>query len=616
MSNPEDVLAINSSSTERVLPPESVRAQVAKILRSPVFSNALMLSRLLGYLVERYLEGSADRLKEYSLGVEVFNRGEAFDPRTDTIVRVQARTLRRKLEEYYGAEGRADPIVIEVPKGHYVVTLRSAPSHPHDLTQHLVENFETYRGPIDALRQMVGAQPHALPAPLTPLIARERELAAVKQLVLREGVRLVTLTGAGGSGKTRVGLQVAMDLIDEFPGGLYFLALAPITDPGIVASAIAQVLEVRHTGDKPLAAALQDHVRLLVHTPALLFLDNFEHLLAAAPLVVGLLEACAWLKVLVTSRAPLHVYGEHEYLVLPLPLPELQQRGSLEVLSKNPAVTLFVQRAAAVRSDFTLTEENSHGVAEICCRLDGLPLAIELAAARIKMLPPVAMLARLQSRLELLTCGTTDLPARQQTLRRTIDWSHDLLNTAEQKLFRRVSVFAGGCSLEAVEAVCNTRHDLEIDVLEGMASLVDKNLMQQVEQKNVEVRFTMLETIREYGLDRLAASGEKEVTQRAHAAYCMVLAEEGNPSLTTAEKTNWLALCDTEHDNLRAALEWLIASENYEWASLASDWPFTGFGNQGNIWRRVASWWKRSCRCGAPRLELRDGRRHSPSRRI
>lgn len=547
---------------------ESGEAQLARVLHSRTFSQAPTLSRLLRYLVEHTLERNAEQLKEYSLGAEFFRRGESFDPRTDTIVRVHARRLRRKLKQYYDTEGQADAVVIELPKGHYVVTFRTASPREHDSTLHLVENFETYRDPIDeAPRQMVGSRPPALPAPRTALIGREQELAAVKKLLISGSARLITLTGAGGSGKTRLGLQVATQLIDEFPGGVYFVVLASITDPGTVASTIAQALGVRHTGGKPLAEALQDHLRLLVHAPTLLLLDNFEHLLAAAPLVGELLEACAPLKVLVTSRAVLHVYGEYEYPVPPLPVPELEQLSSLEVLAGNPAVTLFVERAAAVKAEFALTEENAPVVAQICCRVDGLPLAIELAAARVKMLSPAAVLARLQSRLELLTCGAVDMPARQQTLRRTIDWSHDLLNTAEQKLFRRLSVFVGGCTLEAAEAVCNTRYNLEIDVLEGMASLVDKSLVQQVGQKDGEVRFTMLETIREYGLDRLAASGEKEVTQRAHAAYCMVLAEEGNPPLTTAERTNWLALCDIEHDNLRAALDWLIASENYEWAS-------------------------------------------------
>ena len=277
------------------------------------------------------------------------------------------------------------------------------------------------------------------------------------------------------------------------------------------------------------------------------------------------MEACAWLRVLVTSRAVLHVYGEHEYPVLPLPLPERRRwfRGGA---IGEPGGHFVRPARRGGKPGFALTEENSSVVAEICCRLDGLPLAIELAATRVKMLPPATVLARLQNRLELLTGGTMDMPARQHTLRRTIDWSHDLLNTAEQKLFRRISVFAGGCTLEAAEAVCNTRQDLEIDVSEGMGSLLDKSLVQQVEPKDGEARFTMLETIREYGLEQLAASGEEEATQRAYAAYCMVLAEEGNLPLTPSERTNWLALCDADHDNLRAALDWLIAHDSAEWA--------------------------------------------------
>ena len=223
---------------------------------------------------------------------------------------------------------------------------------------------------------------------------------------------------------------------------------------------------------------------------------------------------------LVTSRAVLHVYGEYEYVVPPLALPAPEQFSSLEVLAGNPAVTLFVERAAAaVKGEFVLTKENAPVVAQICCRVDGLPLAIELAAAQIRMLAPAQLLVRLESRLEVLTCGAVDVPRRQQTLRRTIDWSHDLLSPAEQKLFRRLAVFVGGCTLEAAEAVCNTRRDLEIDVLEGMTLLVDKSLMQQIEQRDCEARFAMLETIREYGLEQLTATGEEEATRRSHAAY-------------------------------------------------------------------------------------------------
>jgi len=567
LADQDDRLASNSSASECSLPPESVRTQLAGILRSRTFSNAPMLSRLLDYLVEHSLAGSADGLKEYSLGVEVFDRGESFDPRIDTIVRVQARRLRRKLKEYYDAEGRADPIVIQLPKGHYVVTVCHAAPRELGSTLHLVQTFEAHRGRIDEVpSQMASSRPPRLSVPRTALIGREQELAAVKKLLISGSARLITLTGAGGSGKTRLGLQAASEVMDEFPGGVYFVALASITDPNTVASTIAQTIGMRHTGGKPLDEALQDHLRLLVHTPTLLLLDNFEHLLAAAALVGTLLEACAPLKVLVTSRAVLHVYGEYEYPVPPLSLPDPAQLDSLEVLAGNPAVTLFVERAAAAKAEFALTEDNAPVVAQICCRVDGLPLAIELAAARIKMLGSAAVLARLQSRLQLLTGGAADRPARQQTLRRTIDWSHDLLSLAEQKLFRRLSVFAGGCTLEGAEAVCDTRRDLEIDVLEGMASLVDKSLVQQVGDKDGEGRFTTLETIREYGLERLTASGEDEATRRAHAAYFLVLAEEGNLPLTPPEREDWLALCDADHDNLRAALDWMIAHDNAEWA--------------------------------------------------
>jgi predicted ATPase len=553
---------------------ESVREQLSRILGSPTFSNAPSLSRLLRHLVEHSFQGSTDQLKEYTVGVEVFDRGESFDPRTDTIVRVQARQLRSKLEEYYRAEGRADSIVIEVPKGHYVASFLPVPSAPSG--QHFPRSEVVSRDGIREVHsQFLPPVSQPLPAPATPLIGREPELAAVKQLLLREGVRLATLTGAGGSGKTRLGLQVVTDLVDKFPGGVYFIALASIADPDTVASTIAKVLGVRHTGGRSPVEAMQDHLRLLVHAPTLLLLDNFEHLLAAAPLPVKLLEACAQLKVLVTSRAVLHVYGEHEYPLPPLPLPVAEQLGSLQLLSKNPAITLFVDRANAVKAEFKLTEENARLIAQICCRLDGLPLAIELAAARIKMLPPKALLQRLENRLEILTGGARDLPARQQTLRNTIDWSHDLLSAAEQKLFRRLCVFAGGCTLEGIEAVCNTRLDLGVDVLDGMSSLVDKSLLQRVGAKEGESRFVMLETLREYGLERLAESGEEEATRRAHAAYFLVLAEESKLPLTRPEWTDWLTLCDAEHDNLRAALDWLIASDNSEWAlrlGLALNW--------------------------------------------
>ena len=297
--------------------------------------------------------------------------------------------------------------------------------------------------------------------------------------------------------------------------------------------------------------------------PMLLLLDNFEHLVSAAPAVAQLLTSGPKVKVVVTSQAPLHVYGEHEFPVPPLALPDPKSIPPLEVLSRLPAVALFVERAQAVKHEFALTKDNAAVVTAICARLDGLPLAIELAAARIKMLSPSAMLARLESRLSLLTGGARDLPTRQQTLRSTVDWSYGLLNTAEQTLFRRLSVFAGGCTLEGVEAVCDTKGDLGLDVLDGMASMVDKSLAQHVEQVVGEPRFLMLSTIREYALERLAESDDEAATRRAHAAYYLVLAEEGAEDAATHPE--WLDRFEVEHDNFRLALDHLIKTGDADW---------------------------------------------------
>ena len=415
-----------------------------------------------------------------------------------------------------------------------------------------------------ALERVTGR--YYLPLPRTPLIGRERELPAVKHLLLNPTVRLVTLTGAGGSGKTRLGLQVAAELVAQFESRVYFVALASIIDPDMVAPAIAESIGLRQTGGRPYPDLLKEHLREIAPAPVLLLLDNFEHILPASSLVVDLLEASGALKILVTSRAALRVYGEHEFPVPPLALPEFRQVHSPEALLRNPAVALFAQRAAAVKPDFSVTADNAAAIAEICSRVDGLPLAIELAAARVKMLSPNAMLARLQSRLQLLTAGARDLPERQQTLRKTIDWSYDLLNESEQKLLRRLGVFLGGCTLEAAEAVGDTRGDLGAGIFDVMASLVDKSLILQTEHGGDEPRFAMLETIREYCLERLTECGEAAAVRRAHAAYCLVLAEEGNPDLDETERATWLARCDIEHDNFRAALDWLFQSGDLDWA--------------------------------------------------
>jgi predicted ATPase len=409
------------------------------------------------------------------------------------------------------------------------------------------------------------SRPSNIPVQRTGFVGREKEVAAAKELLLRQDVRLVTVTGPGGIGKTRLAVEVANGLVDSFQGGIHFVPLSPISDPGLIASVIVQTLGVREAGGQSPLESLKRYLQDSLRPPMLFILDNFEHLTQAAPMVAELLAMGPNLKVLVTSRAALHVYGEREFPVLPLALPDARSLPSLEILSRYPAVALFVQRAVAVKPDFELNQENASAITEICTRLDGLPLAIELAASRVKVLSPSSMRTRLASRLQLLTGGSRDLPQRQQTLRAAIDWSFDLLNAAEQKLFRRLSVFVGGCTLESVEAVCDAKGDLDLDLLDGMASMVDKSLLQRVELANGESRFAMLETIREYAREKLVASLEDASTKRAHAAYCLVLAEEDVTQQRGAEGTKWLEGLALEHDNFRAALEWLTETGNAEW---------------------------------------------------
>ena len=413
--------------------------------------------------------------------------------------------------------------------------------------------------------KQVETRPANLPVQRTGFVGREKEVAAAKELLLRPDVRLVTVTGPGGIGKTRLAVHVASSLVEFFPGGIHFVPLFPVIDPGLIASVIVQTLGIREAGGQPPLEVLKQNLQDSSRAPILLLLDNFEHLIHAAPTVAELLTMGPNLKIMVTSRAALHVYGEHEFPVPPLAMPDSLAVPPVDVLSQYPAVALFVQRAVAVKPDFELNRENAAIVTEICARLDGLPLAIELAAARVKVLSPSSMRTRLASRLQLLTGGARDLPQRQQTLRAAIDWSYDLLSPAEQKLLRRLSVFVGGCTLEGVEAVCDTKSDLELDLLDGMSSLVDKSLVQHFEQAKSESRFVMLETIREYALEKLAASGEKPLTKRAHAAYCLVLAEEEAAEPSGAEGTEWLEHFGLEHDNFRAALDWLTETGDADW---------------------------------------------------
>jgi predicted ATPase/Tfp pilus assembly protein PilF len=406
---------------------------------------------------------------------------------------------------------------------------------------------------LSSLSKSNAAIPNNLPSQLTSFIGREREIGEVKALL--STVRLVTLTGPGGTGKTRLSLQVAANMLNDFENGVFFVALASISDPGLVASSIAQTLGVKDFGGRPIFESLKD---FLQEKQTLLLLDNFEHVVAAATFVTELLTGCPKLKVLVTSQEPLRVRGEYQFSVPPLTLPEPKRLPPIESLSQYEAVALFIQRALPVKPDFVLTNENAPAVAKICIRLDGLPLAVELAAARIKLLPPHAILEKLEHRFKLLTGGPRDLPARQQTLRGAIEWSYALLDEEEKRLLRRLSVFMAGCTIAAAETVCNAAADLNVEVLDGLASLVDKSLLRQMEQQDGEPRFIMLETIREFGLECLIASGEMEAFRQAHRDFFLKFLEEAESQLTGLQQKKWLESLDQEHDNLRAAFDWSL----------------------------------------------------------
>jgi predicted ATPase/class 3 adenylate cyclase len=427
------------------------------------------------------------------------------------------------------------------------------------------------------------SRPNNLPRQPTPFLGREQQVGDVVALLGRVDVHLLTLVGPGGTGKTRLGLQVAAEVLDDFADGVYFVPLAPLSDPELVLPTIAMTIGLREEGSQPLAERLH---AFLTTKQLLLVLDNVEHLAAAGPAVGELLGTSPGLKVLATSRVPLRLRAEREYAVPPLGLPRRKPPPPPEQLSQFEAVRLFIERAQAVKADFTIENATAPAVAEICWRLDGLPLAIELAAARIRMLSPQAMLARLEHRLPMLTGGARDAPERQRTLRNTIAWSYDLLLPEDQVLFRRLAVFAGGATFEAIEAV--TDPDGSLDVFGELERLLEQSLLRQEEGPDGEPRFSMLETIREFGLEQLEASGEVEAIRQRHGAFYLALVEQAEPELIGPKQSTWLDRLEAEHDNLRAVLGWALARDVEAALRLVSGlkgfWLYRGHLSEGRAW--------------------------------
>ena len=560
------------------------------------------------------------------LGLTQVELGHRIGYAGETIRKIEANEARpsvqmaEKLAEALSIPAEERPWFIAFARGEGEPTLRPLPT-------------QTAPVPREAARPR-----GALPTPLTSFIGRGRELAEIKRLL--SVARLVTLTGPGGSGKTRLALEIAHHIddlpltIDEgqadakisnrqssivnryFPDGAFFVDLAPITDPGLILSRVAQTLDVREQPGQPLLETLKDTLR---EKQTLLLLDNFEQVVEGAPLVAALLAAAPKVRALVTSREALRLRGEHEYPVLPLPAPPRRdQRPTTNdeggvaassvvvgpaLLGQYPAAALFIERARAVKPDFAVTDANAPAVAEICRRLDGLPLALELAAARVRVLPPEAMLARLDHRMRFLAGGPRDLHTRQQTLQNTIAWSYDLLSPAEQRFFRRLGVFVGGFTVEAAQAVCDADGVLGLDVLDGVESLCAKSLLQAasdgpwttnsgtVPPSAGAPRFTLLETIREYAAEKLEASGEADTVRAAHSHFFLARAEEAKPHVPQWVEWDWVRRVGVEADNFRAVLVWTGEHGETELfarlaAALWEYWYFARHFSEGEAWTR------------------------------
>lgn len=460
----------------------------------------------------------------------------------------------------------------------------------NDLALLLTEHFEQARSALAPSTAPASPPRHNLPTPPTRLIGREKELVEIQNHLLKEDVRLVTLTGPGGTGKTRLATQVAFEILPHFSDGVYFVALASITDPVLIIPSIAQVLDVRESGEKSLGDLLKAH---LYSKQLLLVLDNFEQVIDGAATVGEIAHASPHIKILVTSRTPLHLRGEMTYPVSPLALPDRKRIEDVEQLSHYAAVELFIQRAVSVKPDFKATNESAPAIAEICHRLDGLPLAIELAAARVNVLPPQVLLTKLERSLDVLRGGARDLPVRQQTLRNTISWSYDLLTPAEKKLFSRLAVFAGSCTLQAAEFIGNLPEADQsapgLEFLDTLESLVGKSLLKLQETSDIEPRFTMLETIHEYAVERLNALPNAAEVRHRHAEYYLTLAGQAKQGLNSDQQSRWLRYLDKEHDNLRAALQWAVQQHAESMAVQTAGliwrfWYLRGYLSEGRKW--------------------------------
>lgn len=453
---------------------------------------------------------------------------------------------------------------------------------PEQVYQLNIEGLPAEFPPIRAL----DTRPNNLPTQPTPLVGREVQVSEAIDLFSISHIRLLTFVGPGGVGKTRLALEVAANLTDRFEDGVYFVNLAPISSAELVAPVIAGTLSVPEVSAESAAESLKDFLK---NRQILLVLDNLEHLTSCAPLIADLLSVAPGLSVIATSREALRLRGEHEYPVPPLGLPDPKRQPTPDTLLSSEAARLFVQRAQAVKPGFAVSKSNAPALAEILYRLDGLPLAIELAAVRVKLFSVPEMLQRLQGRFKLLSGGLSDLPARQQNLYNTIEWSYELLDEREQKLFRRLSVFAGGCALPAAEAVCDVNGDLSIDLVDGMSSLVDKSLLRREETRTGTSRFMILETVREFGSGKLAESGEASDLRHRHAGYYGALLEEAVQGMAQGEQVEWLEQLDAEHDNFRYILGWSLAESEIEQAArLASRlwryWYGRGYLKEGRQW--------------------------------